>query len=159
VVRAAAAAVDPSLRVYDVMTLDQVRNASLREIAFWIRLLAMVSGLALLLSLAGIYAVMAYTVSRRTREIGIRVALGADARRVVATIFARPLAQVGAGAAVGGCVAALLVYAVLRDGMWPTGAGLVVVYSAVMMAVCLLACVGPTLKALQVEPVTAIKSD
>jgi hypothetical protein len=72
--RSLAAAVDPCLRVYDVTPLDRVTQAKLRFYAFWFWFTIVVSGIALLLSLAGIYTVMSFTVSQRTREIGIRVA-------------------------------------------------------------------------------------
>ena len=61
------------------------------------------TAVALLLSLAGIYAVMSFTVARRTREIGVRVALGASRLGVVTAIFRRPLIQVGFGIVAGAC--------------------------------------------------------
>ena len=62
----------------------------------------MLSGLALLLSLMAIYSVMAFTVVQRTREIGVRVALGADRWRIIAAIVRRPLVQIGLGIGAGG---------------------------------------------------------
>jgi ABC-type lipoprotein release transport system permease subunit len=60
----------------------------------WMRITTVLSGVALVLSLAGIFAVLSFTVARRTREIGVRVALGASRQRVVAATFRRPLFQV-----------------------------------------------------------------
>jgi hypothetical protein len=88
--------------------MDTLSDPGLEFAAFWVRLLAVVSAVAMLLSMAGIYAVMSFTVARRTREIGIRVALGASRRRVVAAVFARPLAQVGLGVVAGGVLTVLL---------------------------------------------------
>jgi predicted permease len=157
--RALAAATDPALRLHEVLPLDRVGATMWMEFDFLWRLLALVSGVALLLSLAGIYAVTSFTVSRRTREIGIRVALGADARRVVAAIFARPLAQVGVGVLAGGMVTAALAYGALRGALGPAGAALVLAYAALMMGVCMLACVVPTRRALRVEPTEALRAD
>src|SRR3712207_9312132 len=81
--------------------MDQVANDLLWTLRMWLRATLMMTGVALLLSLAGIYAVLSFTVARRTREIGVRVALGAPRVRVVGAIFRRPLRQVGAGVAVG----------------------------------------------------------
>ena len=78
---------DATLGLDEMMPLHQVRDGELRFLDFWLQLTSVVCGIALLLSLAGIYAVMAFTVSRRTREIGIRLALGADPRRLVLSVF------------------------------------------------------------------------
>ena len=103
-VRAIATSVDPTLRLYEFQRLNEVVNDLLWIISLWIRATAGLTALALLLSLAGIYAVLSFTVARRTREIGVRVALGASSRRVVIAIFRRPLTQVALGVAAGGPV-------------------------------------------------------
>ncbi len=157
--RGIVAAVDPTLRLYDVMSLDRLADSELQTLGFVSRLLAVVSVIALTLSLAGIYAVMSFAVARRTREIGIRIALGANRRRVVAAVFRQPLTQLGIGIAVG---AALLVgmSLVARGGMMPARSFvLVVAYAALMMAVSLLACVVPTRRALRVEPTEALRAE
>jgi ABC-type antimicrobial peptide transport system permease subunit len=136
------------------MRLRKVTAGDLRFLAFWFWLLVLVSSVTLLLSLAGIYSVLSFTVSQRTREIGIRVALGGDARRVAAAIFRRPLAQVGVGILLGGSLAAAL-----RSSYTLEGVALVVGYAAFMMAVCMLAAVVPTRRALQVEPMKAMRVD
>jgi ABC-type antimicrobial peptide transport system permease subunit len=100
---------------------------------------------------------MSFTVARRTREIGIRVALGASRRRVVAAVFARPLAQVGLGIVAGGVIVAILSgageHATLGLLVGTLG------YTVLMLGVCLLACVVPTRRALQVQPTEALRSD
>jgi putative ABC transport system permease protein len=155
--RAHAAATNPTLQLHQLMPLDQVNVDEF--IGFWFWLIVLVSAVALLLSLAGIYAVMSFTVSRRTREIGIRVALGADTRRLVGAIFRRPLAQVGSGVLVGAVLVALLPAAIEMEQMSAKGAALVAGYAVLMMGVCLLACVVPTRRALRIEPTEALRAE
>ena len=127
------------------------------------------TAVALVLSLSGIYAVLSFTVARRTREIGIRVALGASRTRVVAAIFRRPLIQVGlgilAGATVIGGVASVAYTSNfpgadrLSAGLSLTQVAMLIAYTTVMLGVCLLACVVPTRRALGVEPTVALRVD
>jgi putative ABC transport system permease protein len=157
--RAVATSVDPRLRLDEILRLDRVQEANLRTIAFWFRVLMGVSAMALLLSLAGIYSVMAFAVSRRTREIGIRVALGASRWRVVAPIFARPLRQVAIGVAAGGVLTAALLMAASEGGASPRGAVLLAAHMALMLVVCMFACVVPTRRALRIQPTEALRAD
>ena len=157
-VRAIADEVDPALRLYDVMPLSEVIESEMRFYAFWTWFLVVACGVALVLSLAGIYAVMAFTVAQRTREIGIRIALGADRRRIVGAIFRRPLIQVGAGIGAGGVL--MLGLVLLGDGFFTfTSIALLMAYLMVMTGVCLVAAVVPTRRALAVEPSEALRSD
>jgi predicted lysophospholipase L1 biosynthesis ABC-type transport system permease subunit len=156
--RAIATEVDPTLRLYDLKRLDRVNESELEFLSFWFRLLSFGSSVALLLSLAGIYAVMSFTVSRRTREIGVRVALGADPRRVIVALFARPLAQVAWGIAGGGVLVGLLTRAASGPLSW-SEVGLLIGYAMLMMAVSLLACLVPTRRALRVQPTEALRAD
>jgi putative ABC transport system permease protein len=151
--RTVAAAVDPTLRLHELRPLNQVGASMWNEFEFLFRLLVFVSLIALLLSLAGIYSVMSFTVSRRTREIGIRVALGAAPPRVVAAIFSRPLAQVAVGVAAGGGLVFVLTR--LVTGLSLREVALVVAYMTLMMGVCLLACIVPTQRALRIQPTEA----
>jgi predicted permease len=156
--RSIATSVDPALRLYDIMPLSNAKDAELEFLSFWFRLLLMVSGVALVLSLAGIYAVMSFTVARRTREIGIRVALGASTRRIAAATFAQPMRQVAGGVLAGSVIVGMLVRA--STGAMQIGQVVVVlVYGALMMGVCLLACVVPTRRALRIQPTEALRSD
>jgi putative ABC transport system permease protein len=153
--RTVAAAVDPTMRLHDVQPLNEVGASMWNEFAFLFQLLVLVSCIALLLSLAGIYSIMSFIVSRRTREIGIRVALGANASRVVMAIFSRALAQVGLGVAAGGALVFTLTRLVV--GLSAREVSIVTAYMALMMAVCLLACIVPTRRALRVEPTVALR--
>jgi predicted lysophospholipase L1 biosynthesis ABC-type transport system permease subunit len=157
--RAIAAAVDPTLRLDAILPMAELSQASARFLDFWFRLTLLVSVMAVVLSLAGIYAVMSFTVARRTREIGIRVALGASAPRVIASVFARPLTQVGVGVAVGGMLAGLLLVGMTGGTPSVTGAALLAAYAALMLGVCLLACIAPTRRALRVQPTQALRVD
>jgi putative ABC transport system permease protein len=157
--RAVAAAVDPALRLSEIQRVDQLSNEVLWFIRLWIRITMLLTAIALVLSLAGIYAVMSFTVSRRTREIGIRVALGASSRAMVASIFRRPLIQVGVGVGIGTVVAGLLLVAATFDRVPVARASLLIVYATTIFGVCLLACIVPTRRALRVEPMEALRAE
>jgi putative ABC transport system permease protein len=154
--RRLGAEADPMLRITDVKTLDHVNDSALRQIEFLTKLTGALSLAALILSLSGIYAVMSFAVSRRTREIGIRVALGCGRPRVVLSILRRPLTQVATGVAVGAALVFLLSgqvglslnYALALSG-----------YVLVVCAVCLLACVVPARRAMNVDPIAALRAD
>lgn len=148
--------------VTDIRPLDdsawQARKAY--ESWFWVVLGA--GGIGVLLATVGIYSIMAFTVARRTREIGVRVALGADRRRVLWGIFSRALKQIGVGIAIGGTISALLVAFLASEGsvvLTSTTAGLFVGYLAVMSGVCGLACVVPTRRALAIQPTEALRAE
>ncbi|MEX2177745.1 MAG: ABC transporter permease [Gemmatimonadaceae bacterium] len=155
--RAVATDVDVTLRLAEVMPLRDVVNAEVAFYEFWVKMTTIVSAMVLVLSLVAIYAVMSFAVSRRTREIGVRVALGATPPRIVRAVFAQPLRQLGMGLAAG----TLLVWALLGgiDGGLPSADQLLFLggYTAVMAAVCLIACIVPTLRALRVEPTEALR--
>ena len=163
-VREIAAAVDPTLRLGQWLRVNQVLEELLWFVKLWIRITIVMTAVALLLSLSGIYAVLSFVVARRTREIGVRVALGATRGRVIAAIFRRPLIQVALGVVAGGAVIALA--ATIETDM-PGLSGdlslaqfaIVVGYAFFMLGVCLLACVVPTRRALSVEPTVALRVD
>jgi putative ABC transport system permease protein len=167
-IRALATTVDPTMRLSEFQRVDRVTDVLLWIIKLWLRLTVLLTAVALLLSLAGIYAVMSFTVSRRTREIGIRVAMGANARRVVTSIFRRPLTQVTAGVIAGAALAgAFLVFMTsCQDGVCEDSGivtaprvALLFVYALLILGVCLLACVVPTRRALAVQPTEALRAE
>lgn len=170
--RAIAEAVDPAMRLNEVARLDTNADALIWFLKTWRRITAVLTGIAVLLSLAGIYAVLAFTVSKRTREIGVRVAVGASPRRIVATIFRRPIIQVSAGIIVGAILVGLGSVVVRNHvpdsqmglhtfkGGLPLGQlALLISYSGAMLGVCLLACIVPTMRALGVQPTEALRAE
>jgi putative ABC transport system permease protein len=165
-VRDLAMAVDPSLRLVDMRRVDEANDDILWVMGLWLRITAVLSSMALVLSLAGIYAVLSFTVARRTREIGVRVALGASRRRVILAVFRRPLLQVASGIAVG--------TAIVFSGAWMIrytefpgsdraltfqGMAAIVGYGLVMLCVCSLGCLVPTRRALGIEPTVALRAE
>jgi hypothetical protein len=156
--RAIATDVDVTLRLTDVMPLKDVANGEIKLYAFWVRLTTIVSAMILLLSLVSIYAVMSFAVSRRTREIGVRVALGGSRSRIVRAVFKQPLRQLGLGLLAG----TWLVWALQggTDNGWPTATEFLTLgaYTTLMSVVCLIACVVPTRRALAVQPTEALRN-
>jgi putative ABC transport system permease protein len=125
------------------------------------RLMGLMLGLvilsALLLSAAGIYALMSFTVSQRRREIGIRAALGADPRRILGSIFSRAVRQLGVGVGVGLAAVALLDVAMDGGVLYGRGAVLLPGVCVLMMAAGLLATLGPARRGLRIQPMDALR--
>jgi hypothetical protein len=164
--RDAATAVDPSLRLVEMQRADEANNDILWVMGLWLRITVVLSTVAIVLSLAGIYAVLSFTVARRTREIGVRVALGASRQRVVLATFRRPLLQVAGGIVVGTAIiftGALLFRTTELPGsendLTLRGMAMIVGYGMVMLAVCMLGCVVPTRRALNIEPTSALRTE
>jgi predicted permease len=170
--RTLAEAVDPSIRLNEVKRMDMSADEMVWFLRLWRQITAVLTGIAVLLSLAGIYAVLSFTVSKRTREIGVRVAVGATPRRIAATIFRRPLTQVSTGIVVGAIlvgVGSIIVRNHVPDtsmGMQTFKGGLplpqlalLTTYSLGMLGVCLLACIVPTRRALAVQPTEALRAE
>ena len=167
-IRELATTVDASLQVAKVTRLDQVAAPTLWLQGVWTRIIAGLTGVALLLSLSGIYAVLSYIVARRTREIGVRIALGAGARRVITSIFRRPLTQVTSGVVAGAVLIGFAAVGVAKTEQFQgTGIGgltlgdipLLVGYAILMLGICALACFVPTRRALRVQPTEALRAE
>lgn len=151
--RTIAADVDPTIRLTSMQPLTRVGGGEAK--ANWIltSIAWLVSFIVLLLSASGIHALMSFTVTRRTREIGIRAALGASQGRIVAGIFSRAFLQIGAGILVGSAVAALGGLDSLRSVLVLLGA------DAVMLLVGLAACAVPLRRALRIDPTEALRAE
>jgi ABC-type antimicrobial peptide transport system permease subunit len=165
-VRDAATAVDPSLRLVNVQRVNEANNDVVWVMRLWVRITVVLSAVALLLSLAGIFAVLSFTVARRTRDIGVRVALGASRARVVAATFRRPMLQVMGGIAVGTAiifVASILIRDTELPGfekdLTPQGMAMIAGYGIIMLGICMLGCVVPTRRALKIEPTIALRTE
>jgi putative ABC transport system permease protein len=110
-----------------------------------------------MLSSAGIYALMSITVSQRRKEIGIRTALGADPKRIVASIFSRALGQLAVGAALGMAAAVAIERASGGDPVRENTTVVLPVVALFMMVVGFLAALGPARRSLRIEPTEALR--
>jgi predicted permease len=151
--RSVAASIDPRIRLTDVQPLAQVggseatMNWALTAVAWLIGLIV------LLLSATGIHSLMSFTVARRTREIGIRTALGASPGRIVAGIFSRAFLQISAGLLAGSGLAALVGLGSTRQLL------LLLAADAIMLVVGLAACAAPLRRALTIDPTEALRAE
>jgi putative ABC transport system permease protein len=100
-IRAQVAALDPAVPVFQVSTMDELLSVQLTEERFHTLLLGCFAGVALLLAMVGLYGVMAYSVTRRTREIGVRIALGASRSTVLSMVLKQAVVLLAAGLALG----------------------------------------------------------
>jgi hypothetical protein len=153
-----AAAIDPGLQV-NVLPLAEgyrLRRAALNGAAIGI---ALALGSVLLLSAAGIYALMSFTVTQRRREIAIRTALGAQSRRLLAGIFGRALRQIAIGVVVGVGIARLLDYEERGEALQGSGVWLLTGTVLVMTVVGLAAALGPARRGLRIEPAEVLKGE
>ena len=157
--RALASRVEPALRVHEIMALDKVGADQWLESLYLSRLLAVLSGIALLLSLMAIYAVLSFTVVQRTREIGTRVALGADRRHVIAAIARRPLVQIGLGIGAGGALVLLAFVGMKESAPTTVEVSVIALYAVLMLVVCLTACIVPIRRAISLEPSAVLRAD
>jgi ABC-type antimicrobial peptide transport system permease subunit len=154
--RSIARNADPTLRVSGVQPLSRIPENGLRTIGYVVRVLGIAGAVGLTLALSGIYAVMSFAVSRRTREIGIRVALGSSRRRVVLTILRRPLIQVAMGSALGPVLFSLLPIPIALTPAYAIG---MAAYVVLVFGVCMLACLVPARRVLRVDPIAALRAD
>ncbi len=160
-VRNAIRELDPNLPVADVRPMTEVVGAALSTPRFTSVLLSMFALLALTLSGVGIYGVLSYVVSRRTREIGIRVAIGADRGQVLRMVLANGLALATVGV-VAGVFIALVLTRLLRGllhGVTPGDPATFVTVAGALIAVALAASLAPAWRAMRVDPVVALKSE
>ena len=158
-VRREVAALDPTQAVTRVATMDQLVAANLAQARFSAVLLNWLSGLALLLAAVGIYGVLAYSVARRTGELGVRLALGARPFGVVRMVLGNALRMVGIGIIIGLPAAWMLSRLVERlvFGLNPTDAVTILVAVAVLALVGTASAAIPARRAAAVDPVTSIR--
>jgi ABC-type antimicrobial peptide transport system permease subunit len=155
-VRTVVRDLDPELPVYDVRTLSDHIEANLIFKRIPARMFAVLGPLLLLLAAIGIYAVVAYSVSLRTMEIGVRLALGATTRRVVAQFVGEHLLVVAAGALAGWVIAFAAVVVVLSA---PLDATVFIGVPTVLLAVAVVASWWPARRVSRVDPMRALRSE
>ena len=152
-------ALDPGLPLYSVKPMEEVVSESLAGERFNTLLLALFALLALLLAGVGIYGVLSYAVSRRTHEIGIRLALGAQRRVVLRSVVGGGMGLAMLGLAIG-VGAAFLLTGSLSDLLYEVGARdplTFIVVTAVLAGAALLACLVPALRATRIDPMVALR--
>jgi putative ABC transport system permease protein len=160
-VRDAIRQLDPNLPVADVRPMTDVVGAAISTPRFTSALLSMFALLALTLSAVGIYGVLSYLVTRRTREIGIRVAIGADRSRVLRMILTNASRLALTGLAIG-LIVSLPVAQLMRGllhGVTPADPLTFVAVAIALAAVAFAASLVPALRATRVDPVIALKSE
>ena len=152
---ALARRVDVGLHLRDVVTLDEIVAQEQRRMLSGSVVFGTVLLVAVVFSAAGLYALMAVAVSRRTREIGIRIALGATPRRVLGSVFARAGRQLGGGILAGNSLILLLAWR--ADSLTTALVVSSLITSVIMAAVGVLACAAPARRALRVQPTEALR--
>jgi putative ABC transport system permease protein len=160
-VRSEVYAVDSSLPVSNVNTLDAILAKSISQQRFYMLLLSIFAAVALALAAVGIFGVLSYAVSQRTREIGIRMALGAQGSTVIRLVVRQALLLVGSGVAAGLAFGLLLSQTMTKMlfAIAPTDPATYVTVSAVLAVVALLASYVPARRATRVDPIVALRSE
>jgi ABC-type antimicrobial peptide transport system permease subunit len=154
-------AVDPNLPLADVLTLGEIQSRSMSQTSFALVMLSIAASVALLIGVVGIYGVIAYAAAQRTREIGVRMALGAQASHV-RTMFLRhglTLTAIGIALGIGVAVVLTRVMAAFLFGVGPIDPITYVVVSGALAAVAQLATYLPAHRASRVDPVVALRAE
>jgi predicted permease len=160
-VRTQIQSVDPNLPVFHAETLDDVLSSSLSVRRFSMEMVALFAATALLLAGLGIYGTISFLVNERSREIAIRLALGAQRRNILRMVLRQGLTLAGAGAGIG-LVGALIVshlMAGLLYGVSPYDLSIFASVTAVLTTVAIAASYVPALRAMRLDPITTLRSE
>jgi putative ABC transport system permease protein len=160
-VRAAVHSLDSELSLFRVRTMQQVVTENMQDTSLQTALLGTFAALGLVLAAVGIYGVMAYLVSQRAHEIGIRMALGALPRDILGLVIGKGLVLTVAGVAIGlaGALGLTRVLASLLYGVKPTDAATYAVVVLLLTAVALVACYVPARRAMRVDPMATLRHE
>jgi hypothetical protein len=157
--RSTAAEVDPVAMIQQAMPLSEVANGSMAELRFVALAVVFIAGIAAFLPLAGLYALMSFTVAQRTREIGIRMALGAHPRSIVFRFARRAALQLAVGVVLGTAFGAVILMNEYQQDLLfhhvKTPAVTTVVGGTLLVG--MLACLVPTLHGLRIQPTEAFR--
>jgi putative ABC transport system permease protein len=158
-VRGAIASIDKDQPIFAISTMNQLVSDSVSTRTFTLILLGLFSGLALVLAAIGIYGVISYSVAQRTRDIGIRIALGASRRDVLQDILGLGLRLTVAGLILGliGAFAVTRVLSSLLYGVHSTDALTFTSVSLVLIVVAVLASYLPARRAMRIDPIVALR--
>ena len=157
--RSTVASVAPGVPIYELSTMQQKIAGTLEQSHFDTFLLSLFAGIALLLSSVGIYGVLSYVVAQRTRDIGLRMALGATPRQIAGNVLSYGLRLIGAGMLVGlvSALACARVLSSLLYGVQPSDGITFVCASFALAALALLASYIPARRAMRVDPMVALR--
>jgi putative ABC transport system permease protein len=160
-VRAAVRGLDSELSLFRARTMQQVVTDNMQDTSLQTALLGTFAALGLVLAAVGIYGVMAYLVTQRTHEIGIRIALGALPRDILGLVVGKGLTLTLAGVALGlaGALALTRVLASLLYGVKPTDPATYASVILLLTAVALAACYIPARRAMRVDPMVALRDE
>jgi putative ABC transport system permease protein len=159
--RRAVWSVNPNMPLAAVQTLDEIRSASMAQTSFAMVMLAIAGSVALLIGTVGIYGVIAYIAAQRTREIGIRIALGAQPADVRRLVLGRGMMLAGVGIAIG-LLGALGVTRVIRALLYDTSPTDPLTFAGVvplLFGAALLACWVPARRAMRADPIAALRCE
>jgi putative ABC transport system permease protein len=160
-VRRETQAIDPTQPVSDLKTMEEIMSDSVAPRRFALTLFGLFAGVALLLTVIGIYGVLAYTVAERTREIGIRMALGAQTNNVLRLMIGQGMKLAVGGVSVG-LIGAFAMTRLMKDLLFSVSATDPATFAAValfLIGVALLACYLPARKATKIDPITALRHE
>jgi putative ABC transport system permease protein len=159
IVRSEARALDPTLALYDITPMSELRATSLAERRFVLLLVGLFGGLALVIAVVGVYGVINLTVTERTPELGVRVALGASRGAVLSLVLRQAASLAIAGAGIGLAIA-LAITPLLRSqlyGVEPRDPATLVTVPLLLIAIALVAAWIPARRAMRVDPVSALR--
>ncbi|HEY7390906.1 MAG TPA: ABC transporter permease [Bryobacteraceae bacterium] len=153
--------VNPDLPLANVRTLEEIAQRSMARTSFTLVMLALAGGMALLLGLVGIYGVISYSVAQRTREIGIRLALGAQEQAVTRMFLRQGMVLTGIGVVFGLAAASGLMRLMssLLFGVAPVDPLTYAAFAAALVVAALVACYVPARRAMAVDPAEALRAE
>jgi putative ABC transport system permease protein len=159
--RSAVTAIDPALPLFHVRTFEQQADNAFGQERFLARLLTLFAALALFLSMAGVFGLVAYSTARATRDFGIRIALGAQSYHVLWMVLRRGLALSGVGLALGFAIGAWSsrLLSSLLLGVTPGDPGTLIAIGVLLLLITLLACSLPARRETRVDPVIALRNE
>jgi ABC-type antimicrobial peptide transport system permease subunit len=159
-VRAAIRAIDPDLPLAKVATLASIVGETMAQPRFSMLLMSAFGVVALSLACIGLYGAVSYSVADRTTEIGIRIALGAERRRILAMVLQQAMRVTGAGIGLGLVIAFLTLRTMssFLYGVESTDVPTFIVVASTLFAVALLACAVPARRATRVDPIVAMRA-
>ena len=160
-VRREVKAIDPAMPIFEVKTMDQFLERAMMGPRLSALLAAPAGVLATVIAALGLYGVMAYSVSRRTREVGIRMAIGAAPLNIVRMVMRQGMTMAGVGLVIGlaAALAGTRFIEILLFGVTPTDPLVFAGVPLLLAAVAAMACYIPARRAIKVDPLSALRSE